>query len=444
MGDFEGTLGPEFRDDLEIDTASLPPRKRLLKKLQRQQQEQLCSSSSSSSSSVALSSTVVNSPLDNPNFRVSYETVEKSIAAAKAATEAVKIARKVAAEKAAAALKASQAAKEALELAARVCEPCSFSKVKHPKKHVPIKAFYEGEGFRAVDNSKRTTSVKPEFSGVSVKGGKGKGLPLVSRNPSSIDDEELARQLHRAINSSPRISRKRAKLSSELSPLSDTDRPRASIVGAVTDEKNASDAGICRYSKSVVSADYSDWSPVDDKLSCHDPKHSRTDVGGFEEEGSCSLRCNGASEQHCCLDSKDANSVNKLGFQKKRRSDSFSIEEVKCESSEHNTHIDSFEMHHDDRNLQGMKDSPSPAEGTTSLPHKRLKVRINFERRTKSISEDLSQGTIQSVGPSSSWHKDGAKGDAKSLSNLESCTTHCNSSQPVTSVFPSRQCRRSS
>ncbi|XP_068646204.1 uncharacterized protein [Aristolochia californica] len=142
-------------DHGDIDT-SLPPRKRLLAGLKRQ------SSQTAFSSSRHLS-----------YFgKTPEEVIEDSISAAKAAAVVAAAAKAAALEKAAAAARAFAAAKRALELVASLDEDMSArgNSVRKQKKQVPIKLLYKG------------------------------------RRLKNENDEELARRLHRAINSSPRIS----------------------------------------------------------------------------------------------------------------------------------------------------------------------------------------------------------------------------------------------
>ncbi|KAK4347570.1 hypothetical protein RND71_033909 [Anisodus tanguticus] len=159
----------------------LPPRKRLLAGLKKQNSDVYSSSPSPP--------TVISSPgcdfdirLNNllkshfgDSNRSNEEIAEASRQAALEAVKAAKAARAVAEEKAAKAAKAVAAAKSALALVATFSDEGS-SRDKHlkrnkMKKHVPVQMLYNKN--KGTDNCRT--------------------------------DEELARTLHRAINSSPRI-----------------------------------------------------------------------------------------------------------------------------------------------------------------------------------------------------------------------------------------------
>ncbi|KNA04606.1 hypothetical protein SOVF_198110 [Spinacia oleracea] len=174
----------------------LPPRKRLLAGLKKQScsesnspcsQENTPSPIPSSSPSPSFSA----SPLSEFDARLnnllkSYKNgsnmspEEIAVAAGSAAASAAKaaeVARAAAEEKAAIAAKAVAAAKTALNAVASVSEETSskdkYQKKNKLKKHVPVQLLYKN--YQPVENCGT--------------------------------DEELARKLHRAINSSPRINR---------------------------------------------------------------------------------------------------------------------------------------------------------------------------------------------------------------------------------------------
>ncbi|GMI68263.1 hypothetical protein like AT4G35510 [Hibiscus trionum] len=177
--------------------ALLPPRKRLLAGFKKQasnangasDQPTVASSSSSPpaspSPSPSTSSSDVNAHLKNllmsshlysPNLSPE-EILEASRAAATSAAKAAEAARAAAEEKAAIAAKAVAAAKSALDIVAKFSEE-TVHKDRHLKKnklkkHVPVQLLYK------------------------------KHEPVESPRT----DEDLARKLHRAINSSPRISK---------------------------------------------------------------------------------------------------------------------------------------------------------------------------------------------------------------------------------------------
>ncbi|KAL2927691.1 Protection of telomeres protein 1 [Bienertia sinuspersici] len=178
----------------------LPPRKRLLAGLKKQS----CSESTSQCSQENNPSPSPNpnpcpspnlsfsaSPLSEFDFRLnnllkSYkngsnmspeEIAEAAGSAASAAAKAAEAARAAAEEKASAAAKAVAAAKSALDLVASISEETSskdkLQKKNKLKKHVPVQLLYNR--YQPVENCGT--------------------------------DEELARRLHRAMNSSPRIAK---------------------------------------------------------------------------------------------------------------------------------------------------------------------------------------------------------------------------------------------
>ncbi|OMO55684.1 hypothetical protein CCACVL1_27084 [Corchorus capsularis] len=171
----------------------LPPRKRLLAGFKKQasnangaSDQPIVASSSSSlpspSPSPSTSSSDVNAHLNHlsashfNNRNLSpEEKLEASRAAAIAAAKAAEAARAAAYEKAAIAAKAIAAAKSALDLVATFSEDTvskdRYLKKNKLKKHVPVQLLYK------------------------------KHQPIENHRT----DEELARRLHRAINSSPRI-----------------------------------------------------------------------------------------------------------------------------------------------------------------------------------------------------------------------------------------------
>lgn len=176
----------------------LPPRKRLLAGLKKQSSEGdgslqlslVTSSSSPASASASASTPSPQSPSSSEfNIRLSNllnshnanlspgEIVEASKSAATAALKAAEAARAAAEEKAAIASKAVAAAKSALDLVASFSEEAvskeRYLKKNKLKKHVPVQLLYKK--YQPIENCK--------------------------------EDEELARNLHRAINSSPRISK---------------------------------------------------------------------------------------------------------------------------------------------------------------------------------------------------------------------------------------------
>ena len=204
----------------------LPPRKRLLAGLKKQSSDvdvvaspsmvaascvtasEFASSSSSYSNEFdARLKHLLSSHSNNPNL-TSEEIVESSKSMAAAATKAAEAARAAAEEKAARAAKAVAAAKNALDFAASFSEEAAskdrYLKKNKLKKHLPVQLLYKK--YQPVENCRT--------------------------------DEELARKLHRAINSSPRISKN--------SPTSDSKgnkhkRPKSCSSFEMTE---GSDAGV--------------------------------------------------------------------------------------------------------------------------------------------------------------------------------------------------------
>ncbi|XP_075502499.1 uncharacterized protein LOC142540320 [Primulina tabacum] len=167
-------------DVTNLDTdALLPPRKRLLAGLKRQSSDVnfpvLSTSSSSGREFDAHLNHLLSSLLSNPNT-TNVEIVEASRRAATEAAKMAGIARANAEDKAAKAAKAVAAAKSALELVATLSEEASKKerlKKNKLKKHIPVESLYS--------KNKGKTNCRA--------------------------DEELARNLHRSMNSSPRISK---------------------------------------------------------------------------------------------------------------------------------------------------------------------------------------------------------------------------------------------
>ncbi|XP_072968387.1 uncharacterized protein [Typha angustifolia] len=178
-------------DSFDLNTR-LPPRKRLLAGLK------MVSSSCDFELPIPLASSdlgarlrdVINSATSSPE-----EIIEVTKSVALAAAEIAAAARNTAMEKAAIAAKAWAAARRALDF---LCSSSSRTaaqtgrprKPKLRKKHVPIKLLYKAN--RALESQETNKE-------------------LVKPSGSSETDEELARRLHRAMNSSPRISNNKRK-----------------------------------------------------------------------------------------------------------------------------------------------------------------------------------------------------------------------------------------
>lgn len=260
----------------------LPPRKRLLAGLKKQSPDgnaaavlspvaasscamasEVASSSSSPFSSVfeARLKHLVSSHSNNPNL-ITEEIVEASKTAAAAATKVAEAARAAAEEKAARAAKAVAAAKSALDLVASFSEE-AVSKERNLrknklKKHVPVQLLYKKN--QPVENCRK--------------------------------DEELARKLHRAMNSSPRISRN--------SPNSDSKgnkhkKPKSSSSFEITEVSDADiavgqDCLSLNYGHAVVSKNGYEGSSIQEECSTREDKKegryercSQMDIDNNEE-----------------------------------------------------------------------------------------------------------------------------------------------------------------
>lgn len=126
--------------------------------------------------------------------------LEELVAEAKAAmsrtAEAVAVAKDTAFRKATEAVKAAALAKEALNIAALVAREQREIKAAVGSKH------------SSKQGTNKSVNIENKIEENEVK----EGVGTFSRTMSVVDDEELARQLHRAINSSPRISRNTVSL----------------------------------------------------------------------------------------------------------------------------------------------------------------------------------------------------------------------------------------
>ncbi|XP_004509446.1 uncharacterized protein [Cicer arietinum] len=197
----------------------LPPRKRLLAGLKKQSSDgdataspspvaASCVTDVASPSSTSFSSEfearlkhLLNCHSNNPNL-TPEEVAEASRKAAVTATKTAEAARAAAEEKAAIAAKAVAAAKSALDLVASFSEEATNKernlKKNKSKKHVPVQLLYKKN--KPIENCRK--------------------------------DEELARKLHRAMNSSPRISKNSPKSDSKGSRPK---RPRSSSSFEITE-----------------------------------------------------------------------------------------------------------------------------------------------------------------------------------------------------------------
>ncbi|XP_014519481.1 uncharacterized protein LOC106776515 [Vigna radiata var. radiata] len=279
----------------------LPPRKRLLAGLKKQSSDGDAAASPSRvvASCATVSKAVSSSPSSysvefearlknllsshptNPNL-TPEEVVEASKAEAVAAVKAAKAARAAAEEKAEIAAKAVAAAKRALDLIASFSEEAmGSSKERNPKKnklkkHLPVHFLYKK--YQQIENCGT--------------------------------DEELARKLHRAMNSSPRISKN--------SPNSDS-RGRK-----YRKPKNFSSFEMTEVSDShmvtgqdllSMNNDHAVVSKVDSEGSVQEACSSKEDKKGFRYEGSSQVEVidNGEAESSQSKEKKseDLSSVGK-------------------------------------------------------------------------------------------------------------------------------------
>ncbi|CAK9206180.1 unnamed protein product [Sphagnum troendelagicum] len=145
----------------------------------------------------------------SPGMTVPLSPHDTAVAAKSAAAQAVKVAmaaKENAAAKASAAVKAAAAAKEALEAAALAARAVAHARADLRRKTANSEP-------RLAESSSKLQIVLPPgtqkekmFGRTDVKVEKEEKQVGHSIGATSLDDEELARQLHRVINSSPRIS----------------------------------------------------------------------------------------------------------------------------------------------------------------------------------------------------------------------------------------------
>lgn len=213
----------------------LPPRKRLLAGLKRQSSESALQSSPENSSSSPLSDYDLRlqnllKTYKNGSYMSSEEIAKAAEIEAVAASKAAEAARATAEEKAVIAAKAVAAAKEALSRVTSTSSKEGQLKKNKLKKHVPVQHLYK------------------EQQGVEKYG----------------TDEELAHKLHRAINSSPRISKhipgsknKYKKRKNSLQ-IEDNGFPNGELVspcraGDLPEDTNSEGSNESSYSKEKIS-----------------------------------------------------------------------------------------------------------------------------------------------------------------------------------------------
>ncbi|TKY70237.1 hypothetical protein E2542_SST06526 [Spatholobus suberectus] len=285
-----------------VDTdVLLPPRKRLLAGLKKQSSDgdaaaspplvvtscvtvsEAASSSPSSCSSEfeARLKNLLNTHSNNPNL-TPEEVVEASKAAAVAAAKAAKAARVAAEEKAEIAAKAVAAAKRALDLVASFSEEAVSSKERNLKKnklkkHLPVHLLYKK--YQPIENCGT--------------------------------DEELARKLHRAMNSSPRISKNSPNSDSKGSKHK---KPKNSSSFEMTE---VSDAHVA-FGQDCLSLNngHAVMGKVDSEGSVQEVCSSKEDKKGFRYDRSSQMEIdNGEAESS---QSKEKNSEDLSSVGKKR------------------------------------------------------------------------------------------------------------------------------
>lgn len=263
----------------------LPPRKRLLAGLRKQSPDgaaaavvvtpaspsldvvasscvrisEAASSSSSSFSSEfeARLKNLLSSHSNNPNL-TPEEVVEASKVAAVTATKAARVARATAEEKAEIAAKAVAAAKSALDLVASVSEEAIISKERNLKKnnklkkHVPVQLLYNK--YQPIENCRT--------------------------------DEELARKLHRAMNSSPRISRNPPQSDSKKGSKHKKPRSSSSLETTVSDDAGMAIGQDCL---SLNNGHAAVVGKIDSEGSIHEVCSSKVDKKGFRYDRSSQM-----------------------------------------------------------------------------------------------------------------------------------------------------------
>ncbi|BBN08426.1 hypothetical protein MPTK1_4g11490 [Marchantia polymorpha subsp. ruderalis] len=231
---------------------------------------------------------------------VSSQEAAAAAAAAAAATacRAAQVAKALAAAKAAAAVKAAAAAKAALDAAALAARAELQARAELRRN---------SEGKHDAGYLRKEKGEKPE---VILEGENGHGGA-----PAGIDDEELARQLHRAINSSPRISRgvtplrrKAVPAGSGGKPATESVRawPRANPVASPTEQRNL---------------------PQQQQCAKHQQTRPRSLVGGHKEIKRLDSRVMKKPEHEACQNSAHHQST--MGVLKSEPVDSSTLSHVK-------------------------------------------------------------------------------------------------------------------
>ncbi|XP_044952754.1 uncharacterized protein LOC123402856 [Hordeum vulgare subsp. vulgare] len=177
----------------------LPPRKRLLAGLRTAAAASPCDAAPAPEPPLLLPDGLAARLRDMPPASTQQEIIQAAQRAVDAAEAAAAAARAAAVDKAAVAARARAAARAAMEFLDSLCiagasrNGIQLLKPKSKKKHVQVKLLY-----RPPSSNGRAIEGREE-----AVGGDGTPRPHRRRRES---DEEVARKLHRVMNSSPRIS----------------------------------------------------------------------------------------------------------------------------------------------------------------------------------------------------------------------------------------------
>ncbi|XP_061361019.1 uncharacterized protein LOC133304925 [Gastrolobium bilobum] len=280
----------------------LPPRKRLLAGLKKQSSD---GDATASPSPVAASCvTDVASPSclsfssefearlkhllsfhsNNPNL-TPEEVVEASKTAAVTATKAAEAARTAAVGKAAIAAKAVAAAKSALDFVASFSEEATSKernlKRSKLKKHLPVQLLYK------------------------------------KYQPNEIcrTDEELARKLHRAMNSSPRISKNSPN---SVSKGSKHKKPKSSSSFEITE--GSASASAMAFGQDCLSLNNSHAvaGKIDSEGSIQEVCSSKKDKKGFKYDRSCQIEIDNAEAESSQSKDKKTEDLSSMGKKRGR------------------------------------------------------------------------------------------------------------------------------
>ncbi|RDX87166.1 hypothetical protein CR513_31402, partial [Mucuna pruriens] len=278
----------------------LPPRKRLLAGLKKQSSDgdavaspslvvascvtvSEAASSSYPSEFEARLKNLLSSNSNNPNL-TPEEVVEASKAAAVAAARAAKAARAAAEEKAEVAAKAVAAAKRALDLVASFSEDAVSSKERNLKKnklkkHLPVHLLYKK--YQPIENCGT--------------------------------DEELARKLHRAMNSSPRISKNSPNSESKGSKHK---KPKTSSSFEITEVSDARMA----FGQDCLSLNngHAVMGKVDSEGSIQEVCSSKEDKKGFRYDRSSQMEIDNGEAESSQSKEKNLEDLSSIGRKRGR------------------------------------------------------------------------------------------------------------------------------